>query len=160
MIICQNCYKKMKATKTGVLVRFTKDGHHTYSGDKYVCDECDNTIVVTAECNFESLNPTYTEHDVWMDLTPLEHNKKQYPTINFDKLINEYGCKYCEHCELLCESVVEEYICHKNKWTRTITNVKDHNCDMWEVDTDKTYTDEITDVDDKCIQDEYYIDNK
>jgi len=160
MIICEECNKIMIVKNTGVCVRFNENGNHTYSGDRYECPECGKTTTITAAVSYEDENPTYTDTDVWMDLTNTEYFQRKYPTVDFIALIADTGCQYCTQCEMLCESTVEDYVCHNNDWRGTISDVRGQQCDKWSFDFNKAKCDGIINEAGECIQNEYHIDNE
>ena len=64
-IVCP-CGREMRCVKNSMNVSY--ESGTIFSGDKYGCPDCDNSVVLTAEEPLAfGFNPTATEHDVKMN---------------------------------------------------------------------------------------------
>ena len=64
MIVCVNCRKEMKCTKTGIGVNF--EHGHVYAGDQFTCPICKTKIIAT---NIEATyDPDYNKEDEYLDI--------------------------------------------------------------------------------------------
>jgi len=63
--ICPRCGLEMRCLKNGMAIRY--DSGRTYSGDRYICPECEAEVVLTAaEPLPDGLSLPESEYDVDM----------------------------------------------------------------------------------------------
>ena len=68
-LICSKCKVEMRCFKTGMSIRYRKDGSHVYPADLYTCDCCKATVVVSPGIPYYQEEPDKKSglEDIWMD---------------------------------------------------------------------------------------------
>jgi predicted RNA-binding Zn-ribbon protein involved in translation (DUF1610 family) len=66
MIICQECAREMRCTKTGIVLRYS--GHWCKRGDAFACPTCGARAIHLSNCNEGYHEDTPHLGDTYLDM--------------------------------------------------------------------------------------------